>query len=117
MNELIETIFKDFTVKGKKIPVVYMFYQGHGEPYIVYMNVDNDNSLSADDELLNYIQYYDFDVYSKENFFPIIRELKYILKKNGFVWQVSKSSQDMYEVETGYYHKTLQFAIYKGEED
>jgi len=115
MNELIESILSDFTVDGVSVPVAYMYYQGHGEPYIVYMQQDADNALSGDDELLAYVDYYDFDVYAKGNYHDIVRELKQILKDNGFVWQVSRSSADMYETDTGYYHKTLNFAIYKEE--
>ena len=116
MNELIETIFANFTVDGVQIPVSYMFYEGHGEPYVVYMEQDADGSLSGDDELLGYVDYYDFDVYSKGNYFKIVEEIKKLLKQNGFVWQVSRSSMDMYETETGYYHKTLNFAFLKTEE-
>jgi len=110
-NELIETIFKDFTVDKVKIPVKFLHYEGHGEPYIAYYNQDNDASLSGDDDLIGYVEYYDFDVYSKGNYKNIIEEVKKKLKDNGFVWQPSRSSMDMYEADTGYYHKTLNFAI------
>lgn len=115
MNELIESIFADFTVDGVSIPVSYMFYEGHGEPYIVYMQMDADSSLSGDDDLIGYVEYYDFDVYSKGNYLQIIESVKTLLKQNGFKWQLSRSSEDMYEVETGYYHKTLNFAILREE--
>ena len=113
MNELIESIFNNFTVDGVTIPVNFMYYEGHGEPYIVYMNQDMNNSLSADDDLVGYVDYYDFDVYATGNYTEIIEEVKTKLKENGFVWQPSRSSRDMYEAETGYYHKTLNFAIFK----
>ena len=115
MNELIESILANFTVEETLIPVSFMYYEGHGEPYIVYMNQDKDKSLSADDDLVGYVDYYDFDVYSKGNFFKIIESLKQILKANGFVWQPSRSSQDYYETDTGYYHKTLNFAYLREE--
>ena len=115
MNELIETIFQNFTVDDVKIPVSFMYYEGHDEPYVIYMHQDADNSLSADDELQGYVDYYDFDVYSKGNFFKIIESVKALLKANNFVWQPSRSSQDFYEVDTGYYHKTLNFAYLKEE--
>ena len=115
MNELIERIFADFTVDKVAIPVSYMFYEGHGEPYVVYMQQDADNSLSGDDELIGYVDYYDFDVYAKGNYFAIVESVKAILKENGFVWQPSRSSQDMYETDTKYYHKTLNFAYLKEE--
>lgn len=115
MNELIEQIFANFTVDETVIPVSYMFYEGHGEPYVVYMQQDADKSLSGDDELIGYVDYYDFDIYAKGNYLAIVESVKAILKANGFVWQPSRSSQDMYETDTQYYHKTLNFAYLKEE--
>ena len=117
MNELIETILANFTVDDVEIPVVFLYYEGHGEPYVTYNQQDANNSFSGDDELLGYVDYYDFDVYSTGNFLNIIESLKEILKDNGFVWQPSRSSQDFFETDTGYYHKTLNFAIMKEEEN
>ena len=113
MNELIEQIFANFTVDKVQIPVSFMYYEGHGEPYVVYMQQDADRSLSGDDELIGYVDYYDFDVYSKGNFLEVIESVKAILKANNFVWQPSRSSQDFFEPDTGYYHKTLNFAYLK----
>lgn len=115
MNAIIEEIFKNFTVDKVEIPVAYMFYEGHGEPYVVYMQQDADKSLSGDDELIGYVDYYDFDVYSKGNWKNIVESVKALLKANGFVWQPSRSSEDMYETDTQYYHKTLNFAYLKEE--
>lgn len=115
MNELIESILSNFIVDGVEIPVSFMFYEGHGEPYVVYMQQDADGSLSGDDELVGYVDYYDFDVYSKGNYSKIIESLRAILENNGFVWQPSRTSQDFFETDTGYYHKTLNFAILKEE--
>ena len=115
MNELIMSIFEGFTVDGVSIPVKYLYYQGHGEPYIVWMQEDADNSLTGDDSLLGYADYYDFDIYSKGNFLNIIEAVKELLTANNFVWQVSKSSADMFETDTGYYHKTLNFGILRSE--
>lgn len=115
MNELIESLFNNFTVGGVAIPVTFLFYQGHGEPYITYQQMDADAVLRGDDELLGYADYYDFDVYSKGNYLEIIKQVKTILEENGFMWQPSRSSADMYEPDTGYYHKTLNFAILREE--
>ena len=106
MNELIEKIFENFSV-----PVSFLHYDGNATAYVVYSQIDIDNTLSGDDELLYYADYYDFDIYSKGNYFSIIESVKNILEANGFVWQTSKTSSDMYEKDTGYYHKTLCFAI------
>ena len=115
MNELITSIFSNFAVDGTVVPVSYMFYEGHGEPYIVWMQIDADGSLSGDDELIGYVDYYDFDVYSKGNYLSIVERVKELLKENGFTWQPSRTSEDMYDVDTGYFHKTLNFAILREE--
>ena len=116
MNSLIEKIFADFKVDNKNIPVTFLNYDGKETTYITYQSIDNSGVLSGDDEIIGYIDYYDFDIYTKGNYFKIVREIKNILKANGFVWQPNMSSGDMYEPDTGYYHKTLCFAIERMEE-
>ena len=116
MNELITSIFANFIVDEKEIPVCFMRYNGHETTYVTWMQWDMDNSLSGDDELLGYVGYYDFDVYSKGNYLQVIERIKELMKANNFVFQPSRCSADMYEDDTGYYHKTLCFAIYEMEE-
>ena len=106
MNELIESIFENFIV-----PISFLRYDGEATTYVTYQQTDADNTLSADNELINYIEYYDFDVYSKDNYLSIVEGVKRILKDNGFRWQPERDSVDLYEDDTGYYHKTLCFSI------
>ena len=117
MNELIELIFKDFKVDGVDIPVIYMHYMGHGEPYVIYMGVYADNVLRADDGLIGYADYYDFDVYAKGNFTKIIEQVRTLLEENGFVWRPDRSARDMFEPDTGYYHRTLNFSFLREESE
>ena len=115
MNVLIESILANFTVDETAIPVSFLRYEGHGEPYVTYRQMDADNSFAGDDDLLGWVEYYDFDVFSKGNYNNIVEQLKQILESNGFRFQPSRSSGDMYETDTKYYHKTLNFAIFKEE--
>lgn len=117
MNNQIQTIFADFEVDGVKIPVNFLRYKGHGEPYITYQEIQLENSFEADDELQNYVSYYDFDIYSKGNYLKIMESVKKILKQNNWIWQPSMTSQDLYEDDTGYFHKTLCFAYIRSEEE
>ena len=110
MNEEIETMLNNFTVNNQVIPVSFLRYDGHATTYITYMETDKDNSYSGDDEILGYIDYYDLDIYSKKNYLDIVKELKKTFKNNGWTWQPGRDSQDLYEDDTGYYHKTLCFA-------
>lgn len=110
-NTLIEQIFANFTVGEDTIPVAFLRYDGNETTYVTYQQTDASDSFSGDDELQNYVDFYDFDIYSKGNYIPIVEAIKTILKDNGFRWQPGRSSGDMYEDDTGYYHKTLSFSI------
>ena len=110
MYEELKLLFNNFTVNGVKIPVALIYYDGHGEPYVTYKQYDKDNSYSSDDEISGYVTYFDFDVYSKSNILPIIEAIKSILKNAGWTWQPRRDSPDMFEADTGYYHKTICFA-------
>lgn len=111
MNELIETIFDNFEVGGVAIPVKFLRYNGNKTTYITYMQTHANDSLSADDRLINYEEYYDFDIYSKGDYTDIVEAVKQKLEENNFRWRPSWSSADLFEDDTGYYHKTLNFAI------
>lgn len=117
MNELIQSIFTDFYVNGISIPVEFLRYDGKETTYVTYMETDINNSYAGDNEILGYVSYYDFDIYSKKNYSNIVKKIKKIMKDNGFIWQPSRTSQDMYEADTGYFHKTLCFAIERQETD
>ena len=115
MNNELQTIFASFTVGGQAIPVSFMRYTGKATTYITYQEIQDDTSFSADDDLQAYVTYYDFDIYSKGNYLTIVESVKEILEANGWRWQPSMTSQDLYEDDTGYYHKTLCFAKIKEE--
>ena len=115
MNSLIETLFENFIVDDKQIPISFLEYKGDETTYITYQNIDTDNSFSGDDEILGYVDYYDIDIFSDGNYLKIVKEVKKIMKTGGFMWMPSRTSQDMYEEDTGMYHKTLCFAIEREE--
>ena len=106
MNEAIETALANLSV-----PFAFMYYDGNADTYVTYQHTDSGGTLAGDNSILNCVDYYDFDVYSKTNFFPVIEELKTKLKAAGFLWQPSRSSADFYERDTKMYHKTICFAI------
>lgn len=112
VNAIIESIFNgSITVGSEIVPVVYMDYEGHGESYVVYRQYDKDNSYSTEDNIAGYATYYDFDVYSRGDYLAIIREIKKKLRENFWTWQPSRDSQDMYDPDTKYFHKTVSFAL------
>lgn len=121
---LITSIFNNFKVDNIAVPVTYMRNLGKETTYVTWMQYDMDGSYSGDDEILGYVGYYDFDVYSwlkdknfKGNINKIIERIKELMKDNGFVFQPSRCSADMFEDDTQYYHKTISFAIIEIEEE
>ena len=106
MNSIIEELFSNYSV-----PVAFMYYREHADSYITYQQTQIDTTFSADDELQNYVDYYDVDVYSKSNYLQIIDDVIEIMETGGFRWQPEMCSGDMYEEDTRYFHKTLCFSI------
>ena len=89
------------------VPVCYMYYNGTAVSYVTYMETDKASPLGAEDEVIGYVSYYDFDIYSKSNYFAVKDHLHMILTSAGWTYQPSRESPDMYDPDTGYYHKTV----------
>lgn len=103
MNSEIENLFSNFIVDNKKIPVSFLEYTGGKETYVVYNSLGEEPTFFGDNEVLASEDTYDFNIYTKGNFLKILRELKKKLKNNGWTW--NEDSEDIYEEDTGYFHK------------
>ena len=68
-----------------------------------------------DCKLSKYATIYDFDVYSTGNYKNIVESVKNKLTQNNFLWEPTRSSGDLYDADTGYYHITLNFSYLRGE--
>lgn len=107
MNEEIVSIFKDFKVKGKSIPVSHLIYKGKSKTFITWSIISEVPSISGDDEDLYSVVGVDIHIYSDGNYLGIINEVKKLMKNNNWLW--SEDSPEMYEEETELYHKTITF--------
>ena len=106
--ELIKSIFDNFIVEDKKIPVEFITYTGKNKTYITYTFIDDEPALFAEDQEVGSVIYIDIDIFSNGNYLAIEKRIKEVMKENNFV-RIG-SSPDMYENDTGLYHKTLEFA-------
>ena len=106
--ELLKTIFDNFEVEGKKIPAEFITYTGKSKTYITYAFTDDDPALFAEDQEVGSVAYIDIDIFSSGNYLAIEKKIKKVMKENNFIR--TGSSPDMYENDTGLYHKTLEFA-------
>lgn len=108
MNEELKTIFGDaIEVGGKFIATAHLKYKGNETTFVVWTITAESPALSADDEPIFSIVSVDVDVYSKGNYLNVITEIKKIMKEHGWVWV--GDSTEMYEDDTGLYHKTISF--------
>lgn len=108
MNSEIEKILDKLKVDNKKIPFAFLRYRGKSKTYITYMEIENNPLLSGDDEPIYSASSFDFDIYSDGNYLSIVSELKKVMLEHDFLWV--EDSPDMFEEETGLYHKTITFA-------
>lgn len=109
-NAEIKTLLTGFKVNNVTIDTAFLFYEGHNNSYIVWSQTDTGNSYSSDDNVAGVVAYYDFDIYSKSNYIAIETALRDLLTANGWTWQPNRDSPDLYETDTGYYHKTSCYA-------
>ncbi len=109
MNDysLIKSMFKNFIVDGKRIPVEYLKYTGKEKTYITYTFTDDVPSLFGDDKEIGSVITIDIDIFSDGNYLAIEDKVKEVMEENNFIR--SGCSPDMYEEDTGLYHKTIEF--------
>ena len=111
INPVIEKIFKNFKVDGKKIPIAYSEYFGKEEPYLTYYTWLEKPHLFADDTNQSEYCYFTVDVWSKGNFKNIVEAVKQKLKENDFVW--TDTASELYEPETAFFHVPINFYAVK----
>lgn len=108
MNNEIKKILSDkISVDGATVPVAHLRYKGSSKTFVVWTILGEKPTLSGDDEPLFSVVSVDIDVYSKGNYLDVITEIKRIMKQNGWLWV--EDSSEMYEDDTGLYHRTITF--------
>ena len=108
MNEELRTIFGDaVTVGGVSVPVAHLRYKGKETTFVTWAITGENPVLSADDEPMYSVVSVDVDVFRNGNYLALVTELKQLMKQHDWVW--IGDSPEMYEEDTGLYHKTISF--------
>ena len=108
MNEELKRIFGDaMTVGGVSVPTAHLRYRGNETTFVTWTITLEKPVLSADNEPMYSVVSVDVDVYSKGNYLSVITEIKRLMKDYGWLWV--EDSAEMYEDDTGLYHKTIAF--------
>ena len=105
--QLLKSIFTDFTVEEKKIPVEYIKYKGSSKTYVTYTFTSDDPKLFGEDKEIESVIAVDIDIYSDGNYLAIQDAIETLMEDNDFIR--TGCSPDMYEEDTGLFHKTIEF--------
>ena len=105
MNEELKQILGDKI--GNGVPVAHLRYKGNSRKFVTWTVIGEAPAFSANDEDLCSICSVDVDIFSDSNYLDIKKEIKQKMKMNDWVWV--EDSEEMYEEDTGLYHKTISF--------
>ena len=90
-----------------EVPVAHLKYKGNEKTYVIWTIIDEIPIFSSDDEITDSEVVVDIDIYSDSNYLKIMKEIKKIMKENEWIWD--GDSIEMYEEDTGLYHRTISF--------
>ena len=107
VNEELKTIFTDFKVNNKSVPVNHLRYKGKSKTFVTWTIIGEVPSLSGDDDYLYSEVQVDIDVFSDGNYLDIVKEVKRLMKENKWLWV--EDGPEMFEEDTELYHKTITF--------
>jgi hypothetical protein len=108
MNEELKLILGENLIIGNEhIPIAHLRYKGKSKRFVTWTITGETPALSANDEDLCSICSVDVDVFSDGNYLDIVKEIKQKMKNHDWVWV--EDGSEMYEEDTGLYHKTCSF--------
>lgn len=102
MEKEIKEILSDLD-----IPVAHLKYKGSSTTYVTWTMLEEEPTFASDDEITNSEAGVDIDIYSDSNYLNIMSSVKNKMKENEWIWD--GDSPEMYEEETGLYHRTCSF--------
>ncbi len=101
MNHLVIT-----ALEGIGVPFELHNYEGDFKTYITYFFYNSKGERFADNEEVLTGHYLQLDVWSDGNYNQLVKEVKQRLKSVGFK---RTTEADLYENDTGVYHKGMRF--------
>ena len=108
MNEELKSIFGDAVTVGEvSVPAAHLRYKGNETTFLTWTITGEEPALSADNLPLYSVVAVDVDVFSTGNYLDLVTEIKRLMLGHDWVW--TGDSPEMYEEDTGLYHKTISF--------
>lgn len=89
-------------LEGLGVPVARLRYTGKANAFVTFQLVTGRDGAFSDDDSEAEEWVYRVDIYTRENFIPLLRRTKTALKSAGFYG--IEVGPELYEPDTGYYH-------------
>ena len=103
------------TLLSVDVPVKRLRYTGKADEYITFQRLRRDGTAFADDEETNRTHHYAADIFSKNDFIPLLEKVEQALKAAGF--EDFSIETEMYEPDTGYNYVPVEFYYYESMEE
>lgn len=84
------------------------------DQYIIVYFLDESGALYADDEEIATSHFIQVSLFTRLNFVNTVKQIKNLLKPLGFR---RTNEYEIYEDETGYFHKVIRFSYVQNQED
>lgn len=72
------------TLKPLGVPVAFANYNQTADTYIVFIEYNQASRMNADDNELITKHFFQVDVFSRENYLQLVKDVKQLMKKAGF---------------------------------
>ena len=102
------------TLKPLSIPIGFQRYSGKEQTYITFHEYIQAGEAFEEDEEKYTGHYIQIDVWSKGDYTALVKSIKELLKSAGFK---RLNETDLYEPDTGIYHKGMRFYYLEERED
>lgn len=109
MHDIITAILSELVVSGEQIPVAPIRYRGKALRFVTWQITSEDPEIAADDECIVSVVELDVDIFSVADYSDIMTAVKELFTAAGWVW--TGSGPEMYEEDTGLFHRTISFSI------
>jgi hypothetical protein len=92
------------------VPINFQQYTGKASTYITFFNYLEQGEQFSDDVETGIGYYIQIDIWSKDDYTDIVNSVCTAMQNSGFM---RISGADLYESDTGYYHKALRYFYLK----
>lgn len=108
MNQEVKTILDTITVGEDAVPNALLYFDGVADTFILYSPSNESVGLAGDDTPLALVEGWDIDLYSKNNYVALSKQIKKAFIDAGWVYR--GSGVDTYDEATKLYHRLMEFS-------